>query len=314
MLVTPPCSTFSRATWANENEPFPLRSRKFLTGFPWNARARQCKADFGTILADFSFEAMQRQFNDPKRVGTMEQPEDLGKTSFERIPGHSPASMWQFHQFETICSLPFVQTVAFSQMDFGTQSPKPTRFLMRFFIELHPGMQLGPPQFDQAGFYLGPLERRYGQSLIGSHKGSFRTSKSTAWPPALCELVANAIVASYKHVRVQRRRNNNFSDSNDSEAPPLKKPRVPQQPTPVEEEHEVNPMDPPFPGGMGKPRVCKWNNDGRWCRERRIFPEGRPWEELRAEILGLAVHQMGGLAEVEKEAFRMAKEVDFLAW
>ena len=99
VLVTPPCSTFSRAVWANDLGPFPLRSSSYPRGFPRNRGERFHKAEFGTILADFSFEALKRQFACKRSVGIMEQPEDLGRTSHERLAGHQPASMWQFWQF-----------------------------------------------------------------------------------------------------------------------------------------------------------------------------------------------------------------------
>ena len=219
------------------------------------------RMDFGRILAEFSFEAMQRQFKDPARVGVMEQPEDLGRTSCERIPGHSPASMWQLHQFQEILTLQAVETVVFSQVDFGSQSPKPTRFLLRFLVEPHPGMRAGPPQFDSDGFYMamGPLERRQGSSLIGYKDGKFRTAASASCPPPLCEWVANASVASYNHASDRTGGSNNFSseknnfssektETTDFGEQPAKKARL------DETEQEVDPMNPPFVGGTGCPR------------------------------------------------------------
>ena len=35
LVITPPCSTFSRAPWANDRGPFPLRSARCLRGFTW---------------------------------------------------------------------------------------------------------------------------------------------------------------------------------------------------------------------------------------------------------------------------------------
>ena len=109
LLVTPPCSTFSRAVWATDRGPFPLRSFAHPRGFRWNRGPRFHKAEFGTLLADFSFEAMKRQFKRRRRVGLMEQPEDLGRTTYERVPGHRPASMWQFPQFQALLEMDGVQ-------------------------------------------------------------------------------------------------------------------------------------------------------------------------------------------------------------
>lgn len=174
VLVTPPCSTFSRAVWANDLGPFPLRSSSYPRGFPWNRGERFHKAEFGTILADFSFEALKRQFAREHSVGLMEQPEDLGRTTNERLAGHQPASMWQFWQFYELLKQQGVQTVVFPQSAFGTESPKPTRFLMRIFAPLHSAMFLGPPQFDAQGWYTGPLPRQPGGApLIGKDKVFF---------------------------------------------------------------------------------------------------------------------------------------------
>eukprot|EP00435_Cladocopium_sp_Y103_P046025 s1206_g13.t1 len=66
LLVTPPCSTFSRASWANDDGPFPLRSSRCPRGFTWNSKLRKAKAELGNNLADFSFEAMRRQLLQPE--------------------------------------------------------------------------------------------------------------------------------------------------------------------------------------------------------------------------------------------------------
>jgi len=77
LIITPPCSTFSRVPWANEEGPFPLRPSECLRGFTWNFKKRSRKAMLGNILADFSFEAMKRQFRRRRgKVAFMEQAED----------------------------------------------------------------------------------------------------------------------------------------------------------------------------------------------------------------------------------------------
>ena len=133
LVITPPCSTFSRAAWANEEGPFSLRSSACLRGFTWNSPARRRKATLGNTLADFSFEAMKRQLLQEDKLALMEQPEDLGTTKVQRVPGHRPGSMWQFPQHEELLQLPGVQSVALAQLDFGSDSVKPTRLLLRLF-------------------------------------------------------------------------------------------------------------------------------------------------------------------------------------
>lgn len=177
VLVTPPCSTFSRATWANDRGPYPVRSLMHPRGFPWNSRSRAEKAELGNILGDFSYEAFRRQARHEDFVGMMEQPEDLGKTKYQRIPGHQPASMWQFPQFE-LALQEGLRTCVFSQLDFGSNSVKPTRLLLRLEGPLPPAMIEGKPVFDEEGHYVGPLPQREGASLIGREQGKFKTASA----------------------------------------------------------------------------------------------------------------------------------------
>ena len=301
VLVTPPCSTFTRAVWANEAGPYPLRIHLFLRGFPWNAGARKDRAQFGNVLADFAYEALKRQFEREHSVGVMEQPEDLGRTKKERIPGHAPASMWQFHQFDELLGMAGVSSVVFSQLDFGLESVKPTRFLMRTDAPLHPAMFHGRPKFDEAGYYVGPLPRRVGKPMIGKEDGVFKTAAAAAWPPMLCKWTAEAIVTSYQRYREQGQ--GSFSQNSqkrgheeEERMHPNKKMRLQ-----VEEEclAESDPMAPSHPGGDGSPRSCWWKGEkkafhdggglgspGRWKKEKRFFPGAAKWEKLRKAIAG----------------------------
>ena len=195
VVLTPPCSTYSRAPWANDKGPYPLRSRRYPRGFPWMSFKRKQKACQGTVLAEFSYEAFKRQIRRGDAV--MEQPEDLGKTKVVRIPGHSPASMWQMPQFFQLLKEPDVRTVVFPQKAFGIESVKPTRFLMKLQGSLHPAMYEGLPQFDEDWSYLGPLPPMSGVPLIGRDANGFKTSSAAAWPPQLCEWVATKIFTSY---------------------------------------------------------------------------------------------------------------------
>ena len=338
VIVTPPCSTFSRAVWANDLGPFPLRSSTYPRGFPWNRADRFHKAEFGTILADFSFEALKRQFACGRRIGLMEQPEDLGRTNYDRIPGHQPASMWQFWQFRQLLELPDIQTVVFAQSDFGTESPKPTRFLLRIFAPLHAAMRTGLPQFDEHGWYLGPLPRQSGGApLIGKSKGVFRTAQSAAWPPQLCKWTAEAILTSFLQewegggeinstpTSRKRRREEDPAGVEVLETLSASKRRRLEEDRPVPGGHPkvVDPMNPPVPGGRGPPRACRWkgleasfhdggglSSPGRWPPERRMKLEGREWVMVRHHILLAAVKRLGSVAEVEKEASRMARGGD----
>ena len=86
------------------------------------------------------------------------------------------------------------------------------------------------------------------------------------------------------------------------------------------EELEVDPMNPPVPGGRGKPRSCRWkggespfhdggglSSPGRWRKKDRVYPHSKAWEGLRRGLFEAAVRKLGGEAQLEKEFFRMTK-------
>ena len=325
VVSTPPCSTFSRAAWANEEGPFPLRSRIHLWGFPWNSPKRRQKADFGNTLGLFSYEALKRQARWKKKVFFKEQPEDLGRAKGQRVPGHQPASMWMMPQCQELLAMEDVQTCVFPQSAFGIESVKPTRFLFRCPGELHPSMRLGMPHFDEAGWYLGPLEKLKGVPMIGQTNGRFRTSAAAAWPPKLCQWVANQIVTAFvtnsaeegevtkSNLKPKKRSWENEGGSEEEEGSDKKRRRE-------ADVVEVDPMDPLVKGGVGAPRACEWKggltpfhdggglcSPGRWTRELRKVPDDSRWKRLREALVESAIARMGSMAELEREAFKMAK-------
>ena len=296
-----------------------MRSRAHPRGFPWNQKARAHKAFLGTLLADFSFEALKRHWTRPHRPGVMEQPEDLGATSYKRVPGQVPASMWQFPQFQQLLQLPGVTTVGFSQLDFGSPSTKPTRLLLRDMGPLHHHMVEGQPRFDQDWNYLGPIPRKQGQPLIGLGQAGFNTSSSAAWPPGLCQWAAQQILVSYVKYRRDGEDKDKVEkeDQEDGAETPSKKRRLEKEEV---EKSLVDAMDPPVKGGDGRPMGCSWKgmvspfhdgaglaSPGRWKRGCRKYPEDSRWKALRAMILEAVIHNLGGMDGIEKEAFRMAK-------
>lgn len=125
---------------------------------------------------------------------------DLGRTRTTRVPGQSPGSMWQFPQHEQL-----LRSFA-DQSEFGMDSPKPTRLLLRTAGPLHPSMWKGPPEFDHDGFYVGPLPKQEGkQQLIGQVNGVFKTAAAAAWPPALCAWVARSILCTFSGPKAKGR-------------------------------------------------------------------------------------------------------------
>ena len=77
VIASPPCSTFSRVTYANSNGPKPARSLQYPRGFPWIRGERRRIIEIGNQLADFAFEALLEQSRQGG-IGVMEFPEDLG--------------------------------------------------------------------------------------------------------------------------------------------------------------------------------------------------------------------------------------------
>eukprot|EP00438_Fugacium_kawagutii_P006907 Skav221031 [mRNA] locus=scaffold576:209066:211813:- [translate_table: standard] len=252
-------------------------------------------------------------------IAFMEQPEDLGRTTNNRVPGHQPASMWQFHQFHTLLEKEEVQTVVFPQSAFGQLSVKPTRFLMKCSAPLHPSMRSGPPIFDEDGWYLGPLEKLQGAPMIGKQDGQFRTSSAAAWPPGLCQWVAKAIITQFTSNNGKRGRDGD--DEGQDERDRLKFRKKIEEGKEVGNdglETEVDPSNPPVKGGRGRPRSCKWKGSevpfhdggglpspGRWPKERRWFPTEEKWVKMRKELVALASSRVGGIQNLDKEAFKM---------
>ena len=61
VLISPPCSTFSRVTWANKRGPRPVRSYVWPKGFTRLSWTERKRANWGNIMADFSFLAFAMQ-------------------------------------------------------------------------------------------------------------------------------------------------------------------------------------------------------------------------------------------------------------
>ena len=56
VLLSPPCASFSRATWANFRGPRPVRSYECPRGLQTLTPAERGRAILGNIFADFSYE------------------------------------------------------------------------------------------------------------------------------------------------------------------------------------------------------------------------------------------------------------------
>eukprot|EP00435_Cladocopium_sp_Y103_P066411 s288_g28.t1 len=137
----------------------------------WSERKR---ADWGNVMADFTFKAFRLQVVEVNGMALFENPEDLGAVKSGENRGIRPASMWQWPEFETLVQLDQVSTVAFYQQDFGTDYLKPTRLLLGNLRKAHDSFHWGVPTFDDQGAAT--------RQLVGSTGSSFATTGSEQWP------------------------------------------------------------------------------------------------------------------------------------
>ena len=287
IIISPPCSTFSRACWANHRGPRPVRSYKSPTGLDTLTAAERRRCILGNI--------MQLSFV------LLEQPEDLGAMADGPHAGERPASMWQWPAFADITAKPDWKTFAFHQGNFGAGYPKPTRLLVfaKERFKLPSFCYEGPPLFDDKGFYLGPLPMAKGMGSIRNRQsqGPFKTM----WPAKMCQWISSMLLSSWAS-----------SATTASKGVPDTRLREENE-TPRETAEELadtfpicQPEGSRFLGGFGPPRVCDlpgglrdFHDGGGLCSPRRWPPDRRNWRMVTAG-LGYATSflrkQLGGLA------------------
>ena len=160
ILVTPPCSTWSRVRSANRRGPPMVRSSLYVWGFPWLKGSLQQDVELGNVLILFMIEVLQEVASHPiSAQGYLvlvlgEHPEDLGAVRREEDGAKLvPASIWQLTTLRAVLSdHPEMFTVVFGQCCFGAPYRKPTR-LVTNIPQLR---QWGPqdwPSFTDDGFY-----------------------------------------------------------------------------------------------------------------------------------------------------------------
>ena len=190
IILSPLCSTFTRTTFSNRKGPRPVRSYVHLRGLLRLTWTEGKKANWGNVMTDFSFQVCKLVQNTDAMV-FFDNPEDLGAVQSGPYQGQRPASMWQWPTFQELLQDPDYVTCAFYQSDFGTDYLKPTRLLLKSVDAETEVMFKGLPQFDDQGFYQGPLQRRQTEvRLIGQQAGKFCTSGTEQWPSSFCKWVA----------------------------------------------------------------------------------------------------------------------------
>ena len=152
VLLSPPCSTFSRAPCTNFKGPRPVRSYAHPRGLLKLTASERDRCMLGNIFADFTREVVEAAIEVEVSFFLLEQSEDLGTMARGPYKGQRPASMWQWPQAAKAWANPRVQTLALHQASFGAPYPKPNASgeLPMFCYE-------GPPTYDSDGNYAGPL-------------------------------------------------------------------------------------------------------------------------------------------------------------
>ena len=147
ILLSPPCGSWSRANWANDDGPKPCRNRQWPWGIPHQRRGQQQRAESGNEFIHFSIRAIMTA-QTARRKGfkvkcILEHPEDLGMTN-----RGEPAAIWQLPDLRTTFGNSKFWTVAGHQCQFeGVDRAKPTRLYSDILAMAEFGYE-GWPKFD----------------------------------------------------------------------------------------------------------------------------------------------------------------------
>ena len=202
VILSPPCGSWSRANWANNDGPPPCRDRFQPWGFAENTKAQRGRADRGNQFVHFSIRAIQTaQLAKAKGFQVrclLEHPEDLGRVGRQALHQGVPASIWQLDELRQAFGSNAATTVAGWQCQFpDVDYAKPTRLYSDV-----PGIEAfgrkGWPILDRNHHSNGPLPRYCGHNhstkTIGKDKdGGYNISPTAAYPEAMCEWIAGLI-------------------------------------------------------------------------------------------------------------------------
>ena len=201
ILLTPPCNTFSRATYSNKPGPPPLRSKEHPHGLPGLTDQQLRKVRIADKLITNTIR-LAKSSSASGLPYIIEHPEDLGAT-----PKGTPASIWSLPEIVQLATDTAAHTAAIYQCQDPTPgsnlpvatSPKPTRLLGTAPMIKELRFQ-GWPQVHDDGSYQGPLPSYCGHNhkdkLIGfkPNEQKFKTQEAAAYPAALCNWLARALM------------------------------------------------------------------------------------------------------------------------
>ncbi|CAE7381755.1 unnamed protein product [Symbiodinium natans] len=253
VLLSPPCSSFSRAVWANFRGPRPVRSSLFPRGYKKLTAVERDKAILGTLFADFAGEVALLVAQGVATFLAFEQREDLGALKKGPHRGQRPASMWQWPQLHHALEKG-LRTVAFHQASFGVPFPKPTRLLLKYNGPLPSFVFEGRPTFADDGSYEGPLPAPSEHRYLGDRA-------------MLCRWLAEILVSTCS-----------------ATAPPTTSSGRLQVPTKKDLSYVTNePEGPRTVGGVGDPRTFRMATGGEeGCYTRSCMRQmWRTWLEKR---------------------------------
>ena len=300
ILLSPPCASFSRATWANFRGPRPVRSYELPRGLEKLTPVERGRAILGNIFADFSFEIATLVAEGDATFLAMEQPEDLGALPTGPHEGLRPASMWQWLQLADLLKKG-LRTVAFHQASFGVPYAKPTRLLLCTSLDMPDFVYEGLPSYDDQGYYKGPLLHRVSVrcssiKLKGPSRLPVLNSGPWLWLSAMllssCLLPAKDAVGEGAPLR----------PTISTGLLPDKRARGP----PRAGWDGTSPFLPTAGGGQAVSRRGGLCSPGRWPHHARSYADGSSWDWLRDRMLKLIIAMVGSEEQLEKEAFRMA--------
>ena len=190
-ILSPPCSTFSRAPWANFKGPRPVQSAAKPRGLDKLTAAERDRCMLGNIFADFTWEVVELAIEFRGLFCYWNNQKTWACLARGPYKGQRPASMWQWPAMDRVAKLPRVATLALHQSSFGTDYPKPTRLLLLGARHLPNFCYVGPPAYDNTGSYMGPLPRLHNQPSMRDRatSGPFKTTGTEQWPIRMCQWI-----------------------------------------------------------------------------------------------------------------------------